>query len=51
MSFQSVISEEKLFLFGVTMEIPARRNCGYADARFRSEVLSTRIAFPGTLDK
>lgn len=39
--------EEKPFLFGVTMWIPAERNCGYAEATDSSEVLSTRMTGPG----
>ena len=48
MSFHSDRSEEKPFLLGVTMEIPACRNCGYALASAGSEVLSTSTERPGT---
>jgi hypothetical protein len=47
MSFHNDKSDEKAFLLGVTMEIPARRKSGYALARDGSEVLSTRIEWPG----
>lgn len=47
MSLNKVISSEKPFLLGVTTETPRSRKIGYAWARARSDVLSTRIALPG----
>lgn len=47
MSFHKDKSEEKAFLLGVTIDIPAFRNSGYVLASFGSEVLSTRIDRPG----
>lgn len=45
--FQSPMSPENPFLFGVTIEIPLLRIIGYARAISGFEVLSIRIAGPG----
>ena len=38
-------------MFGVTMLIPSLRKMGYDDAMVGSEVLSTRTARPGALER
>lgn len=47
MSFHNDKSEENPFLLAVTTDTPFLRKIGYACARRRSDVLSTRIARPG----
>jgi hypothetical protein len=50
-SFHSERSEEKPFLFGVTMEMPLRRKTGYELASAGSLVLSTRMERPGAEER
>lgn len=51
MSFHSAKSEEKAFLFGVTIEMPLRRKTGYELANFGSDVLSTSTERPGVEER